>query len=143
MTRNLPHLEQMEPYFVIDVDVQRDLVLIRMGGFFGPEAIAQFTKARNAAHARLQCAPNAHMTLNDVSDMSIQSQEMVTSFQTLLADPTHRSRKLAFVHASTLARMQLQRAAASRNVAYFRTAEEAEAWLFDEQEQVEPRSANG
>ena len=133
----------MEPYFVIDVDVQRDLVLIRMGGFFGPEAIAEFTKARNAAHARLQCAPNAHMTLNDVSDMSIQSQEMVTSFQALLANPTHRSRKLAFVHASTLVRKQLQRAAASRDVAYFRTAQEAEAWLFDEQEQVQPRSANG
>lgn len=137
------HLGQMEPFFVIDVDVPRDLVLIRMGGFFGPEAIAQFTKARNEAHARLQCAPNAHMTLTDVTDMSIQSQEMVTSFQTLLANPTHRSRKLAFVHASTLARMQLQRAAASRHVAYFRNAEEAEAWLFDEQEKVQPRSANG
>ncbi len=133
----------MEPYFDIDVDVQRNLVLIRLGGFFGPETIAQFIQTRNAAHARLQCAPNAHMTLTDVTDISIQSQDMVTSFQRLLADPTHRSRKLAFVHASTLARMQLQRAAASRDVAYFRTAEEAEAWLFGEQEQVQPRSANG
>lgn len=133
----------MEPYFDIDVDVQRDLVLIRMGGFFGPEAIADFTTARNAAHARLQCAPNQHMTLTDVTDMSIQSQEMVMSFQALLANPTHRSRKLAFIHASTLARMQLQRAAASRDVAYFRTAEEAEAWLFDGQEQVQPQLATG
>lgn len=128
----------MEPYFTIDVDVPRHLVLIRMGGFFGPETIEQFTKARNAAHARLHCGPHDHMTLNDVSDMSIQSQEMVLSFQRLLADPTHRSRKLAFVHASTLARMQLQRAAASRDVAYFRNAEEAEAWLFGNDDDTQP-----
>ncbi|OYY70619.1 hypothetical protein [Sphingomonas sp. 28-63-12] len=134
----------MKPYFNIDVDIARDLVMIRMGGFFGPEAIEQFVTARNAAHARLQCGPHEHMTLNDVTDMSIQSQEMVMSFQRLLADPTHRSRKLAFVHASTLARMQLQRAAAFRNVAYFRTAEEAEAWLFEDNEDAIPatRSAN-
>lgn len=123
----------MAPYFDIDVDIARDLVMIRMGGFFGPEAIAAFTKARNEAHARLKCGPHQHLTLNDVSGMSIQSQEMVVAFQRLLDDPTHRSRKLAFVHASTLARLQLQRAAASRDVAYFRTAEEAEAWLFGDE----------
>ncbi len=131
----------MEPYFDIDVDVPRHLVLIRMGGFFGPEAIERFTRARNAAHARLQCGPHEHMTLNDVSGMSIQSQEMVTAFQRLLADPTHRSRKLAFVHASTLARMQLQRAASSRHVAYFRTAAQAEAWLFSEDDAALPAPA--
>lgn len=120
----------MEPYFFIDVDVPRDLVRIRMGGFFSPEAIERFTRARNQAHAHLKCASHQHLTLNDVSGMRIQSQDMVTAFQRLLADPTHRSRKLAFVHSSSLARMQLQRAAASRTVAYFRTAEEAEAWLF-------------
>ncbi len=133
----------MEPYFNIDVDVARDLVLIRMGGFFGPEAIERFITARNAAHSRLRCAPNQHMTLNDLTHMSIQSQEMVLSFRQMLADPTHRSRKLAFVHASTLARMQLQRAAASRDVAYFRTAEEAEAWLCSDESAAQPRSASG
>lgn len=131
----------VEPYFDIDVDVARDLVLIRMGGFFGPEAIERFTRARDAAHAKLLCAPNQHMTLNDVTGMHIQSQEMVLAFQRMLANPAHRSRKLAFVHASSLARMQLQRAAANRTVAYFRNAAEAEDWLFSDDDAALPAAA--
>jgi len=120
----------MAPYFDISVDVARDLVRIRMGGFFTTDDIARFVVARDAAHGQLHCAPNQHMTLNDVRQMDIQTQESVLAFQAVLANPRHRSRKLAFIHASTLARMQLRRAAANRAVEYFATVEEAERWLF-------------
>lgn len=135
----------MEPWFDIDIDVPRDLVRIRMGGFFTLEAMERFRIARDLAHLKLRCAPNAHLTLTDISQMAIQSQDMVIAFQRLLSDPVARSRKLAFIHGTTLARMQVQRAAANRYMRTFATAAEAEAWLFapDEDELPQPVAATG
>ncbi|PXA98323.1 hypothetical protein DMC47_09100 [Nostoc sp. 3335mG] len=62
--------------------------------------------------------------------MAIQSQESVGAFQAMLSNPATTSRKLAFVITRSLARMQIKRAAASRNAAYFETVDEAEHWVF-------------
>lgn len=129
----------MKPWYDIDVDVARDLVRIRLGGFYTVEAIEQFRLARDLAHTKLRCAPNQHMTLTDISEMAIQSQDIVLAFQRLLADPVARSRKLAFVHGSNLARMQVQRAASNRFMRTFNNPHEAEAWLFAEDDEEEPR----
>ncbi|WP_448657994.1 hypothetical protein ACPVPU_11050 [Sphingomonas sp. CJ99] len=96
-------------------------------GFFTPELLAAFIADRNRSYQKL--APG-HLTVADVRDMHIQSQHLVDGFRRLLADPKHQSRKLAFVSASSLARMQLIRAAESRVARLFDTMEAAEAWLF-------------
>lgn len=101
-----------------------------MGGLFGHGDIAAFVEARRAAHAELACAPNRHMTLNDLREMKIQAQETVAAFQALLAEPAYRSRRLAFVIPQTLTRSQALRALAGRDCRCFDTPEEAEAWLF-------------
>jgi hypothetical protein len=116
--------------FTFEVDPSRDLIRIRMSGFFTPADIEAFLKARRDAHARLLCAPNRHVTLNDLREMKIQSQEAVDAFREILADPAYRSRRLAFIVSSTLARAQLGRALASRQARTFQDPTEAEAWLF-------------
>lgn len=120
----------MSADFSFDVDVARDLVRIRMAGFFGADDIARFLKVRRAAYDRLTCAPNQHLTLTDIRDMKIQSQEAVVEFAKMLADPRYHSRRHAIVVASTLARLQVTRAAGERHQPQFATIEEAEAWLF-------------
>ena len=45
----------------------------------------------------LGCAPNAHLTLNDIRGMNVQAQDIVDAFQEMLAAPEYRSRRLAFV----------------------------------------------
>lgn len=65
--------------------------------------------------------------------MVIQSQDVIACWGKFLADPGHRSRRLAFVVASALARMQLQRVIVGRNARVFTTAVEAEQWLFAEE----------
>lgn len=120
----------MSGHFSIHVDPLRDLVRIRMSGFFTIADIEDFLVAREQAHARLRCGPNQHITLNDVSEMKIQSQEIVAAFQTMLAAPAYRSRRLAFVTGSTLARGQLLRAAIGREVRCFDDVAAAEAWLL-------------
>jgi hypothetical protein len=123
----------MDAEYSIEIDRSRDLIRIRMGGLFTLDDIAAFLEARRRAHAELGCAPNQHLTLNDLRTMKIQSQEVVAAFRDMLADPAFRSRRLAFVAAQTLARSQLVRALGgrdARDARFFDYIEDAEAWLF-------------
>ena len=119
--------------FSIDLDPLRDLVRVRLSGFFSVEDIARFQAELLLAHRQLACARRGGpLTVNDISGMAIQAQDVVARWGAFLADPAHRSRRLAFVVASTLARMQLQRAIGGRDARVFTDTAEAERWLFDE-----------
>ena len=120
----------MEANYSFEVDVARSLVRITLGGFFTQADVQGFLAARAIAHARLRCGPNEHLTLTDVREMKIQTQDIVAAWGQVLAAPEYRSRRLAFVQAPSLARLQLKRAASSRDVCYFTDIAEAEAWLM-------------
>lgn len=120
----------MKAEFSLEVDPRRDLVRIRMAGFFRKADIADFLEARRAAHQMLDCAPNTHLTINDIRGMDIQAHDIVDSFREMLAAPEYRSRRLAFVVANTLARSQAIRALESRAARWFTDPATAEAWLF-------------
>lgn len=123
------YLGQMSAEYAINADPLRDLIRIRMAGFFTSDDVAGFVAARNAAHAELRCGRNQHVTLNDVRDMKIQSQDMVDAFRAMLSDPLYRSRRLAFLVGPTLTRTQLMRAIAGRDARCFEDSWAAEAWL--------------
>lgn len=117
--------------FTIDLDPARDLVRIRLSGFFSVDDVGRFQAELLLAHRRLGCAHRGGpLTINDISDMAIQSQDVVACWEAFLADPAHRSRRLAFVVGSTLARMQLQRTIRGRDAKVFTTVDEAERWLL-------------
>ena len=80
-------LAAMDASFTFAIDRPLGLVRIVMTGLFTPECVARFLAARRVAHAALGCAPNQHLTLNDVRAMKIQPQRTVDSFHALLADP--------------------------------------------------------
>jgi hypothetical protein len=104
------------------------------GGFFEAPDIAKFLEHRAAAHTRLTCPPNAHLTLVDISGMQIQSQDSVEGFRHLLADQSFHARRLAFVMTSSLIRGQIARAIETRAVRFFGDTESAETWLLAEPE---------
>lgn len=120
----------MTATYSVVADPERDLIRISLTGLFDEESIAGFLQARRAAHARLRCGPNQHLTLTDTRAIAIQTQDMVGRWGGILADPAYRSRRLGFVVASTLARMQLQRAIGGRDVRLFTDLAEAEAWVL-------------
>lgn len=122
----------MSAFYSISVDPVRSLVKIKMAGFFTLDDIEAFLAARTDAHAALRCPANAHLTLNDLRGMKIQSGDVVEAFGAMLAVPIHRSRRLAFVVDTTLALNQLMRASAGRDVQCFEDPAQAEAWLLDE-----------
>jgi hypothetical protein len=127
----------MSAEYSIEVEPTRDLVRIRMGGFFELEDIAGFLEVRRIAHRELTCGRNQHVTINDIRDMKIQSQEIVDAFREMLADPAYRSRRLAFVVSATLARTQVGRALANRRARIFEDFWSAESWLFSPEEDAE------
>jgi hypothetical protein len=120
----------MAAQFTVTADPARDLIRIKMSGFFTPADIEAFYAARAAEHAKLTCGRNSHLTLNDLTEMKVQAQDVVAAFQSLLADPAYRSRRLAFVVSRTLARSQLTRALDSRTARCFEDAATAQAWLL-------------
>lgn len=120
----------MADKFTITVDVPRDLVRITMSGFFGEGDVLAFLGERMAAHRQLKCAPNQHVTLNDMRAMDVRSQGVVDSFRSILASPDYRSRRLAFVVTGALSRMQLMRTIEGRNAQVFEDPAAAEAWLL-------------
>jgi hypothetical protein len=119
----------MQGSYTIEIDDQRNLARMTLKGFFNPDLLRQFVEERNARYARLS---PGHVTLADVREMQIQTQDMVDAFRRMLNDPASQSRKLAFVTASSLARMQLIRAAEARVARLFETVEGAEAWLMSD-----------
>ena len=125
----------MSAEYSISVEPARDLVRIRMSGFFTADDIAGFLAARDEAHSQLRCGPNEHLTLNDLRDMKIQARDIVDSFRDMLAAPQYRSRRLAFVMGPTLARTQLFRALDRRFARCFEDPWTAEAWLLTGEEQ--------
>ncbi|NJR77638.1 hypothetical protein [Sphingomonas corticis] len=123
----------MDGNFTFAVEPDRDLIRTRMAGFFDDDAFVRYVAARAAAFRQLRCGANQHLWLVDLREMKIQSQEMVTAFSTILSDPAYRSKRLGFVVATSLARMQLRRALGDRcgnGVQLFVDANEAEAWVL-------------
>lgn len=127
----------MDAQYKVEVDPVTNIVRHYLAGFFEAEDVARYVAARDAAHKTLTCGPNEHVTLVDVRDMKIQPQDIVQAFGSVLANPRYRSRKLAFVVALSLARMQLLRAAAGRNAKFFNNLKDAEAWLLSDDADVD------
>jgi hypothetical protein len=118
----------MDARFDFVTVVGRNMIRIKMGGFFSEEDVGRF-----AAHYRsilTQLDAPGHLTLADIRQMKIQAQPVVEAFTSLLALPDLRSRRLAFVCSSTLARLQAQRLTDREGVKFFDDEFEAEAWLI-------------
>ena len=119
----------MSGEFSVEIDRPRNLLRVRMWGFYAIEDVARYHAAIDAASEELGGAPSRQRMLNDISGMQIQSQDVVAAFQNVMSDPKYRARRVAFVVASSLARMQLLRVIGSRRAELFTREVEALAWL--------------
>lgn len=128
----------MSDKFTFILDRSRGLVRISMQGFYNLEDVAAFFDGRRKAHAELGLPPNTHLTLNDLRGMKIQQQEVVQAFQSGLAVPEEKARKLAIVVDAAIARAQANRAINSPDTRYFTDIESAEAWLFEDKSMAAP-----
>lgn len=121
----------MAGHFTIRTDRTRGLLHVTMSGFYTVDDVTHYHAAVVAASEALGRAPSAQVMICDISAMQIQSQGIVAAFARVMDDPRYAERRVAFVVASTLARMQLMRIISGRDVAIFTQTAEAETWLFD------------
>lgn len=118
----------MEASYSVTPDKSRNLVRVKMAGFFDQEGVQEFAATYRQVLSHLK-APG-HLTLVDITGMNIQAQDIAGAFAALLASPDVRSRRLAFVCSSSLARLQAQRLTDREGVEFFDRMGDAEDWLF-------------
>ncbi|WP_294289150.1 hypothetical protein [uncultured Sphingomonas sp.] len=122
----------MSADFSIRLNRDRNLLDVRLGGFFTLDDVARYRSAITAASRELGGDPGQQIMLCDISDMRIQSQDVVEAFRQNMADPLYARRRVALVVTATLARTQAQRAVGRREARMFTRRADAEAWLFSE-----------
>jgi len=120
----------MPAHYAFKADPKANLMTIIMSGFFQPSDISAFSGDLARAFESLPEANGQHVTLVDIRQMDIQSQDAVAGFQHLLQNSRFKSRRIAFVVAKTLARLQIKRAAEGREPAFFSDMDEARVWLL-------------
>lgn len=121
----------MKPSYSVSINVKLGLLRLTLGGFFDLDTVARLAVERDEAVRRL-CRPrNEHLTICDIRTQMVSSPPVTAAFQKLIGDPRFSARKLAFVLAGGLEKLQTRRTASLRdNVAYFTDVSTAEAWLF-------------
>lgn len=119
----------------IQVDLERKLVDLRIGGLISPEDAAWIGEELRAAIRALGPDVGKHVTLYDGSGVPVVPQETVELIKNTLDNPAVRAiwaRKVAFVVSTALARMQAQRLREVRaDIGIFDDRESAIAWLME------------
>lgn len=119
----------MAGHFTIEIDSPRKLLRVCLSGFYSVEDVERYHAAVDEASIALGGPPSRQRMICDVTEMRIQAQDVVAAFQKVMGDPKYRARRVAFVVASSLARMQVQRVAGNRDTQLFDNAGEALEWL--------------
>jgi uncharacterized protein (DUF2384 family) len=100
-------------------------------GFWDGETLARFGTDLPAAVVRLGCSPGDHLVLCDVTEASIQPQQILEGLQGIVAAGPTRARKLALYTTNPLSRRQARRFEKLRDdLAVFGSEAEALAWLL-------------
>ena len=84
----------MQGWFRIERERDACLIRLTMGGFFDSATIIQMRQELVQAISILSFPANTHITLCDIREMDIQSQERVEEFSQLVGSDDVRSRRL-------------------------------------------------
>lgn len=107
----------------------RQLVIAELSGFLSVQDVTDFEQQKTAAARSMGLGSGEFDVLVDTMQCAIQPQEVIAAFQHMIANTTCRARRVALVHAASLARMQAQRALNRENVALVDSRAEALEWL--------------
>jgi hypothetical protein len=119
----------------IEVDLERKLIDLRIGGLVSPEDAAWIGEELRAAIRALGDDVGQHVTLYDGSGVPVVPQETVELIKHTLDNPEVRklwARKIAFVVSTALAKLQAQRLREVRaDIGIFEDRDAAIAWLME------------
>ena len=118
----------------VRIDRINRLVEQRVSGTFDAATVERSGAEMRRAIRSLDAGPGGHLSLYDLSELTIPSDAVVEGAFQQLADPRFtyvRARKVAVVAPSALMRLKLAGPAAARdNMAVFAERPDAMRWLF-------------
>jgi len=118
----------------VTIDRTRNLIEVRLKGFFSPEDAGWMGEEVREAIRTLGTAAGQHVTLYDVSKVKIASKPTIAMMIGVFGNPVFRdlwARRVAFYSTSALGRLQLQRVCDVReDVGIFEDRPAALAWLL-------------
>ncbi len=119
--------------FRFSIDPRRKLIRSWIEGFLTTDQVMEWSRQEQAAVATLGCTSGEFLLLVDTSRCAIQSQDVVATFQKIIATSKHKARRIAIMQGGSLTKMQTRRIIAGKDyIEHFSDTEEAEAWLFAE-----------
>ncbi|MFZ2994941.1 hypothetical protein [Sphingobium sp.] len=121
------------PMITLSTQPQHKMVIAHMSGLMTIAEIDQFERDKESAILSMGCAPNDYVLLVNTADCVIQTQQVVAAFQNLVANSPTKSKRVAIVQASSLARMQAQRVMIRDAAKIVRSEEEGVAWLLSQE----------
>jgi len=117
---------------MITVTYEPELKLIRavMRGLLTSAEVEQFAREEQAAVRSMGVGSGEYVLLIDALGRQVQTQEVISAFQSLMLDLPLKARRIATVREGSLNRMQSRRICKVRSAAeVFDNLKEAEAWL--------------
>jgi hypothetical protein len=118
----------------ITLDRARNLVEVRLSGFFAPEDAAKAGEDVRAAIRSLGAGAGQHLTLYDVGEVQIAPGPTMELLASIFGNPEYQplfAKRVAFVTPSALARLQLQRLRQARaDIGIYDTRANALGWLL-------------
>jgi hypothetical protein len=114
-------------HFLISVDIEQSQIEVHLMGFLNSTVVSEFYEAYLDAKTKVLAANDSFMVLFDLSELRVQSLDIVSDFALLLDNQPVDAIRIAYVTGDSPAVMQLRRIAANAHI--FKTRAEARKWL--------------
>jgi hypothetical protein len=114
--------------FSISFDPKQGQIEVHLLGFLTANVVSDFYTAYLEAKSKVLAVNDTYMTLIDLTEMKMQSADIVSDFALILNDPISHADRLAFVVGDSPVVLQLRRIMANPHI--FKSRAEARSWLL-------------
>ncbi len=117
--------------YKVTVDLERGYFEVTTHGFWTLDTMAGFTRELERAVRRIRATGRTPVSLCDLSNAMVQSQEVVAAFVQMMESPAVRSGRVAVYTSGALTKLQAERANQDHDeFRFFTDKDEARAWLL-------------
>ncbi|WP_236696882.1 STAS/SEC14 domain-containing protein [Sphingomonas sp. Leaf257] len=123
--------------YSVTVNLERGYFEVATHGFWTLDTLGDFARELEQTVRRIRAAGRTPVSLCDLTNAMVQSQEVVAAFARMMQNPAVRSGRVAVYTSGALTKFQAVRANEDHDeFRFFTCKDEARAWLFAPQGEV-------
>ena len=131
-----------KPTYLIETDPRKNYMRLTFSGHLDHATLDGFEQEMAVAFARMPSKGGRRgdcLFLADLRESGVQSRDITERLQAIIAHYGSLTRRIAMLMSgSALEMMQAKRVAGSDRTAFFRSDDDAGAWLFDDRTSAAP-----